>query len=56
DTGKPEASQQAHGLLAISVGLSKNFSDDYEMLAHGMVMYDALYSWCQSLSRETHGG
>lgn len=55
DTGKPEASPQAHGLLAISLGLSKNFSDDHEMLAHGMVMYDALYSWCQSLPRETHG-
>ena len=55
DTGKPEASPQAHGLLAISLGLSKNFSDDHEMLAQGMVMYDALYSWCQSLQRETHG-
>ncbi|OFZ97659.1 MAG: chromate resistance protein, partial [Betaproteobacteria bacterium RBG_19FT_COMBO_58_11] len=55
DTGKPEASPQAHGLLAISLGLSKNFSDDHEMLAHGMVLYDALYSWCQSMQRETHG-
>lgn len=56
DTGKPEASPQAHGLLAISLGLSKNFSDDHAMLAQGMVMYDAMYSWCQSLQRETHGG
>ena len=55
DTGKPEASPQAHGLLAISLGLSKNFSDDHEMLAHGMVLYDALYSWCLSLRGETHG-
>ena len=55
DTGKPDASPQAHGLLAISLGLSKNFADDHQMLAHGMVMYDALYSWCQSLQRETHG-
>ncbi|MBT9614107.1 MAG: chromate resistance protein [Burkholderiales bacterium] len=55
DTGKPEASPQAHGLLALSLGLSKNFSDDHDMLAQGMVMYDALYSWCQSLQRETHG-
>ena len=54
DTGKPDASPQAHGLLAISLGLSKNFSDDHEMLAQGMVMYDALYSWCKSLQRETH--
>lgn len=55
DTGKPEASPQAHGLLAISLGLSENFSDDHAMLAQGMVMYDALYSWCQSLRGETHG-
>ena len=55
DTGKPEASPQAHGLLAISLGLSKNFGDDHAMLAQGMVLYDALYSWCQSLQRETHG-
>lgn len=54
DTGMPEASPQAHGLLAISLGLSKNFSDDHEMLAHGMVLYDALYSWCKSLQGETH--
>ena len=55
DTGKPDSSPQAHGLLAISLGLSKNFSDDHAMLAHGMVLYDALYSWCRSLRDETHG-
>lgn len=55
DTGKPETSPQAHGLLAISLGLSKNFSDDHEMLAHGMVLYDALYRWCLSLQGEAHG-
>ena len=55
DTGHPEASPQAHGLLAISLGLSKNFADDHAMLKHGMVLYDALYSWCKSLQQETHG-
>ena len=54
DTGKPESSPQAHGLLAISLGLSHNFSDDHEMLEHGFVMYDALYAWCKSLQTETH--
>ena len=24
------------------------------MLEHGMVMYDALYTWCRSLQAETH--
>ena len=55
DTCQAEASPQAHGLLAISLGLSKNFADDHEMLTHGMVVYDALYSWCKSLQQETHG-
>jgi hypothetical protein len=55
DTGRPELSPQAHGLLAISLGLSHNFHDDHEQLKVGMLMYDALYSWCQQLSGATHG-
>lgn len=47
DCGAPQLSKEAAGLLAISKGLSLNFSDDHEMLKHGMVMYDALlYAWC----------
>ncbi|MDP2171037.1 MAG: chromate resistance protein [Rhodocyclaceae bacterium] len=46
DTGSPQLAQEAAGLLAISKGLSLNFSDDHEMLKHGMVVYDALYAWC----------
>ena len=30
------------------------YQDDHEMLRHGMVMYDALYAWCRSLTGETH--
>jgi hypothetical protein len=37
---------QCEGLLAISYGLSANYPDDHEMLAHGMIIYDALYKWC----------
>ena len=37
---------QSHGLLAISQGLSRLFADDHEQLKHGMVLYDALYAWC----------
>ena len=48
DTGKPELAGEADGLLAISKGLSLNFADDHEMLKHGMVIYDALYTWCQT--------
>ncbi len=55
DTGRPDLAPQCHGLLALSLGLSHRFSDDQEMLSHGMVMYDALYAWCKSCQQETHG-
>ena len=45
---------QAPGLLAISQGLSRIYQHDLEMLEHGMVMYDALYSWCKHCQRESH--
>lgn len=48
DTGQPELTPQSPGLLALSQGLSANFADDHEMLAHGMVVYDALYAWCRA--------
>ena len=54
DTSRHDLSPQCSGLFAISLGLSANFPDDHEMLAHGMVMYDALYTWCRSLQAETH--
>ena len=47
DTARLELAPQAPGLAAISLGLSRNFADDHEMLTHGMVMYDALYRWCK---------
>ena len=47
DTARLELASQAPGLAAISLGLSRIFSDDHEMLKHGMVMYDALYAWCK---------
>ena len=47
DTAHLELADQAPGLAAISLGLSRNFADDHEMLGHGMVMYDALYTWCR---------
>lgn len=47
DTARPDLAPEAAGLLAISLGLSRCFSDDHEMLRHGMVIYDALYAWCR---------
>ena len=48
DTSRLDLAPQCAGLYAISLGLSRNFADDHEMLRHGMVVYDALYAWCQA--------
>ena len=55
DTDTLENSAQAPGLLAITLGLSQNIQDDHKMLEVGMTIYDALYSWCQTMSHERHG-
>ena len=54
DTDRLDLAPQCAGLLAISLGLSRNFADDHEMLRHGLVMYDALYAWCGHRRAETH--
>jgi hypothetical protein len=54
DTSRLDLTPQSSGLYAISLGLSHVFKDDLEMLKHGMVMYDALYAWCQHCQLETH--
>ena len=54
DTSRHDLTPQCGGLFAISLGLSANFTDDHQMLKHGMVVYDALYTWCRSLQEERH--
>lgn len=54
DTARLDLAPQAAGLLAISLGLSHMFEDDHEMLRHGMVVYDALYTWCRHGQGERH--
>ncbi|QCI92332.1 chromate resistance protein ChrB domain-containing protein [Novosphingobium sp. EMRT-2] len=54
DTSRLDLAPQSAGLFAISLGLSARYSDDHEMLRHGLVVYDALYAWCQSCQGETH--
>jgi rhodanese-related sulfurtransferase len=54
DTARLDLAPQAAGLAAISLGLSRNFHDDHEMLEHGMVVYDALYAWCKAGKDEVH--
>lgn len=54
DTARLDLAPQAAGLAAVSLGLSRIFTDDHEMLKHGMVMYDALYAWCKEGQEELH--
>jgi hypothetical protein len=54
DTDRFDLAPQAAGLWAISAGLSYNYKDDHEMLAIGMKVYDALYSWSKYVHEEKH--
>jgi len=54
DTARLDLAPRAAGLLAISLGLSHNFTDDHEQLRHGFVIYDALYAWSRHVRGETH--
>jgi len=54
DTSRLDLTPQSPGLFALSLGLSHLFADDHQMLKHGLVMYDALYAWVQSLQSESH--
>ena len=54
DTARLDLAPQCAGLLAISLGLSRLFADDHELLRHGFVMYDALYAWLGEAQGETH--
>jgi len=50
-----ERSAQAPGLLAISLGLGANITDDQELLKTALPVYDAPYTWCSILGGERHG-
>lgn len=54
DTDSFHLTPQSAGLWSISAGLSYNFKDDYEQLAIGMKLYDALYSWAKYVQTEKH--
>jgi len=55
DTDTLSRSAQAPGLLAISLGLGANIADDQELLRTALPLYDALYTWCRTLSGERRG-
>jgi len=54
DTNALNLAAQSAGLLAVSLGMSKNFADDHAMLDAMMPVYDALYRWALDASDETH--
>ncbi|SFD68261.1 hypothetical protein SAMN04488523_10260 [Sulfitobacter brevis] len=54
DTNRHEDAPQAAGLLALSVGLSRQYRDDHAQLEAGMALYDALYRWARDGSDEGH--
>lgn len=54
DTDRHDLAPQAAGLLALSVGLSRQYRDDQEQLIAGMALYDALYRWARDGFDESH--
>jgi rhodanese-related sulfurtransferase len=54
DTDRHDIAPQAAGLLAVSVGLSRQYKDDLRQLEAGMVLYDALYRWARDGFDEGH--
>jgi hypothetical protein len=56
DTDRLDLAPQCAGLLAVSLGLSRLcIDDDHRMLAHGFVVYDAIYEWLRYARHERHG-
>jgi len=54
DTNAHDLAPQAAGLLALSVGLSRQYRDDQAQLEAGMTIYDALYRWARDGTDEGH--
>ncbi len=54
DTDQHKNAPQAAGLLAFSVGLSRQYKDDIAQLDAAMPLYDALYRWARDGADERH--
>ncbi|MEM9552482.1 MAG: sulfurtransferase/chromate resistance protein [Pseudomonadota bacterium] len=54
DTNRHDLAPEAAGLLAVSVGLSRQYRDDHDQLRAGMALYDALYRWARDGFDELH--
>ena len=56
DTDQLDLAPQCAGLMAVSLGLSRMYSDDLEQLEAGMQVYDAMYRWARDAYDEKHDG
>lgn len=54
DTDRLDLAPQSAGLLAASLGLSRQYSRDHEMLENAMPLYDGLYAWCRQEAAGTN--
>lgn len=54
DTNRHDLAREAAGLLAVSVGLSRQFRNDIEQLDAGLALFDALYRWARDGFDEGH--
>ena len=54
DTNRHDLAPEAAGLLALSVGLSRQYRDDTAQLEAGLSLYDALYRWARDGFDEHH--
>ncbi|MGV6849023.1 MAG: chromate resistance protein ChrB domain-containing protein [Marinibacterium sp.] len=54
DTNRHDLAPEAAGLLALSVGLSRQYRDDIAQLDAGMRLYDALFRWARDGQGEGH--
>jgi hypothetical protein len=54
DTDRHELATEAAGLHAISLGLAANYQTDQALLAQGMIIYDALYTWAKVARTQRH--
>lgn len=54
DTNHLDAVPEAAGLLAVSLGLSRQYRDDLEQLDATMAVYDGFYLWARDAQDERH--
>lgn len=54
DTARLDLVPEAAGLLAVSLGLSRMYSDDLAQLEAGLLIYDAFYRWARDATNEVH--